>query len=173
MTSDQQPDPVQAEGRFEGILEWSSAISALAAALLGVIFLIDIIGRELFNKPFLGTNEIVSNSMVVIFFMLLPASIRAGAMIRVSIVYDAVSNSSRRVIDGFCDVLGLFLFGLLAFAQWEPMIVGWQTSEFEGQGAFEVPVYPVRTVIVAFSILCTLVHAKLLYVAIVQGSRVK
>jgi hypothetical protein len=43
------------------------------------------------------------------------------------------------------------------------MIVSWQILEIEGAGAFEVPIYPVRTLIIVFSAICALVYTQLLY----------
>lgn len=139
-----------------------STISAFWVLLLCAIFLYDIIGREVFNKPFLGTHEIVGNSIVGILFLELPSSIKSGAMLRTTIVYSAISDFWRRVIDSLSYILGIALFTSIILGSWDSMIVGWQIGEIEGAGAFEVPVYPVRTVIVVFSIICALVYLQLL-----------
>ena len=67
-----------------------STVSAFWALLLAAIYLYDIIGREAFNSPFLGTHEIVGNSIVGILFLELPSSIKRGAMLRTTIVFNAV-----------------------------------------------------------------------------------
>lgn len=139
-----------------------STISAFWVLLLCAIFLYDIIGREAFNKPFLGTHEIVGNSIVGILFLELPSSIKSGAMLRTTIVYNVISDFWRRVIDSLSYILGIALFTSIILGGWDSMIVGWQIGEIEGAGAFEVPVYPVRTVIVVFSIICALVYLQLL-----------
>ena len=43
------------------------------------------------------------------------------------------------------------------------MLTSWATGEIEGAGAFEVPIAPVRTVIIVFSAICVLVYFQLLY----------
>ena len=43
------------------------------------------------------------------------------------------------------------------------MITSWEIGEIEGAGAFEVPIYPVRTLIILFSGICALVYLQLLY----------
>ena len=43
------------------------------------------------------------------------------------------------------------------------MIIGWKLKEFEGAGSFEVPVYPVRTLIIIFSGICCLIYLQLFY----------
>ena len=127
----------------------------------------DIIGREAFNKPFLGTHEIVGNSIVGILFLELPSTIKRGAMLRTVFVYDAVKAIRRRWIDGASYALGILLFLAIIFGGWDAMIVSWETGEIEGAGAFEVPIAPVRTLIVVFSTICVLVYLQLLYLTAV------
>jgi hypothetical protein len=38
-----------------------------------------------------------------------------------------------------------------------------ELKEFEGAGSFEVPVYPVRTLIIIFSGICCLIYLQLIY----------
>ena len=146
--------------------ETLSTISAFWILLLAAIFLYDIVGRELFNTPFLGTHEIVGNSIVGILFLELPSTIKRGAMLRTTIVYYAVSRIPRRVIDCVSYLLGVTLFLAIIFGGWDAMIVSWEVREIEGAGAFEVPIYPVRTLIVAFSAICALIYLQLFYVTV-------
>jgi len=140
-----------------------STISAFWALLLCGIYLWDIIGREAFGVPFLGTHEIVGNSIVGILFLELPSSIKRGAMLRTVFVFNAVSDYGRRWIDSSSYILGIALYGAIIWGGWDTTITSWQTLEIEGAGAMEVPVYPVRTIIIVFSFICALVYAQLLY----------
>ncbi len=142
-----------------------STVSAFWALLLAAIFLWDIVGREAFDQPFLGTHEIVGNSIVGILFLELPSTIKRGAMLRTVFVFNAVSPLGRRVIDSASYTLGIVLFLAIIFGGWDAMIVSWETGEIEGAGAFEVPIAPVRTLIVLFGAVCVLVYAQLLFLA--------
>ena len=146
--------------------ETLSTISAFWILLLAAIFLYDILGRELFDTPFLGTHEIVGNSIVGILFLELPSTIKRGAMLRTTIVYYAVSRLSRRAIDCASYLLGVLLFLAIIFGGWDSMIVSWELLEIEGAGAFEVPIYPVRTLIILFSAICALIYLQLFYVTV-------
>jgi TRAP-type C4-dicarboxylate transport system permease small subunit len=139
-----------------------STISAFWALLLAGIFLWDIIGREAFGKPFLGTHEIVGNSIVGILFLELPSTIKRGSMLRTVFVFNAVGTAWRRVIECASYVLGILLFGAIIWGGWGTMITSWATGEIEGAGAFEVPIAPVRTIIMIFSAICILVYLQLL-----------
>ena len=146
--------------------ETLSTISAFWILLLAAIFLYDIVGRELFDTPFLGTHEIVGNSIVGILFLELPSTIKRGAMLRTTIVYYAVSKISQRTIDCASYLLGVLLFLAIVFGGWDAMIVSWELLEIEGAGAFEVPIYPVRTLIILFSAICALIYLQLFYVTV-------
>ncbi len=143
-----------------------STVSAFWILLLAAIYLYDILGRELFNTPFLGTHEIVSNSIVGILFLELPSTIKRGAMLRTTIVFDAVSAAWRRIIECLSYLFGVALFLAIIFGGWDAMIVSWQLLEIEGAGAFEVPIYPVRTLIIVFSAICALVYVQLLFLTL-------
>ena len=156
----QSGDEVDIVTRSTNIL---STISAFWALLLAGIFLVDIIGRDVFNTPFLGTHEIVGNSIVGILFLELPSTIKRGAMLRTVFIFNAVSENWRRIIDCASYVLGILLFLAIVFGGWDTMITSWEILEIEGAGAFEVPIYPVRTIIILFSLICTIVYLQLLY----------
>ena len=69
----------------------------------------------------------------------------------------------KRVIDCVSYLFGIALFAAIIWGGWSTMIVSWQILEIEGAGAFEVPIYPVRTLIIVFSGICVLVYTQLLY----------
>ncbi len=143
-----------------------STISAFWALLLCGIFLWDIIGRELFGVPFLGTHEIVGNSIVGILFLELPSSIKRGAMLRTVFIFNAAGEIGRKYIDCVSYLFGIALFVAIIVGGWSNMIISWEILEIEGAGAFEVPIYPVRTIIIVFSAICTLVYLQLFYLTV-------
>ena len=143
-----------------------STISAFWALLLCGIFLWDIIGRELFDTPFLGTHEIVGNSIVGILFLELPSSIKRGAMLRTVFIFNAAGEIGRKYIDCVSYLFGIALFVAIIVGGWSNMIISWEILEIEGAGAFEVPIYPVRTIIIVFSAICTLVYLQLFYLTV-------
>ena len=130
--------------------ETLSAISAFRFLLLAAIFLYDIVG----------------NFIVGILFLELPSTVKRGAMLRTTIVYYAVFRIPRRVIDRASCLLGGALFLAFVFGGWDATIVSWELLEIEGAGAFEVPIYPVRTLIILFSAICAPIYLQLFYVAV-------
>ena len=84
-------------------------------------------------------------------------------MLRTVFVFNAVGTAWRRAIECASYVLGICLFSAIIWGGWGTMITSWATGEIEGAGAFEVPIAPVRTIIIVFSAICILVYAQLFY----------
>jgi TRAP-type C4-dicarboxylate transport system permease small subunit len=126
--------------------------SAWVLILAGLIF-VDVMGRALFNHPLLGTAEIVKNSIVAITFLQIPLAILIGAMLRTTIILDAVGPLGRRIIEICATLLAIAFFTALAIGSYEPLIGAWRIGEYEGEGAMRVATYPVRAVILVMATL--------------------
>ncbi|MHA1567189.1 MAG: TRAP transporter small permease subunit, partial [Alphaproteobacteria bacterium] len=131
--------------------------AALWLLVLALLILFDVAGRGLFNKPFLGTFEIVKNSVVAILFLQLPYTLFKGRMLRTTLVYEQVGPGGRRLIDALSYAIGTALFLAIGIGGWPDMITAWRVLEFEGVGAFEFPTYPTRTIIVLLAFLAAAV----------------
>jgi TRAP-type C4-dicarboxylate transport system permease small subunit len=68
---------------------------------------------------------------------------------------------------GFVDALSYFLAGLLflsiAIGGWPNMIEAWEILEQEGSGIVNIPVYPIRSLVVFVSIIAVGVCSLLIY----------
>jgi len=148
------------------------ALNALAAGwlmLLAGLILYDVVGRGVFDAPFLGAHEIVGNSVVGILFLQLPNAIQSRGMARTTLVYDKVGPWGRALIDALTGLAGLAFFLAIAVGGWGDMVTGWQIAEYEGIGAVEVPVYPIRTITVFLSFLSATIY--LLFLLEIVGRR--
>jgi hypothetical protein len=112
---------------------FARALNVLSAVWLGsvaLLILYDVVGRELFESPFHGTNEIVSNSVLSILFLQLPLSILTRSSLRTTILYDHAGDWGKALIEATSYIL---------------------VGEQEGSGIVEIPVYPIRTLVVFVS----------------------
>jgi TRAP-type C4-dicarboxylate transport system permease small subunit len=137
-----------------------SALNYIAAAwlmLLAVIIFIEVVGRGLFSA-FLGGDEIVTNSVPAIVFLQVPLAILTGSMLRTTITYDHLNKRWRHIVNAVSYLMGMMLMIGIAVGGWTDMINGWEIGEYQGIGALEVPVYPVRTIIIASAIFITLIY---------------
>jgi TRAP-type mannitol/chloroaromatic compound transport system permease small subunit len=60
------------------------------------------------------------------------------------------------------------LFTGIAVGGWTDMIKGWEIREYQGIGAIEFPVYPIRTVIIFSSIIVVLIYLSLIIKSIIS-----
>ena len=129
------------------IAQTTHVVSAFWVLVLAGIIFVDVSGRYLFGQPLLGATEIIRNSVVSITFLQLPLAIYRGGMIRSTILYDAVGENGRRGLRTLANVLGLAFFLGTAFSAWGPAVEALGVSEYEGEGALRVPIWPTRFMI--------------------------
>ena len=79
-------------------------------------------------------------------------------MLRTTIVFDHLNKKWRHVVNAVAYLIAMALFIGIAVGGWTDMIEGWKIAEYQGIGALEVPVYPVRTIIIASAILITVIY---------------
>lgn len=148
--------------KTEGAVSVLNAMAALWAFVLAFVILADVLGR-IVGFSFQGTVELVANSIVAIVFLQFPLTIVRGRFLRSTVVYEAVSDRGRQVIDLLSCVLGLGIFVAIAWGGWADMITSFRIGEFEGEGALRVPVYPTRAIIFAMSVLSVLCYVQLIF----------
>jgi TRAP-type C4-dicarboxylate transport system permease small subunit len=129
------------------------AAAALLTFLLSFLVVADVIGRVVFNSPVKGTPEIVSGSIVMILWLQAAYAIRSGGMIWVDAVHVHLPGRAQRACDVFGALLGIAFFALVCWGSIEPALYSWRSSEFEGEGALRVPVWPARFLVVLGSFL--------------------
>ncbi|MGB0632679.1 MAG: TRAP transporter small permease [Alphaproteobacteria bacterium] len=129
--------------------------------LIAVVIFVEVTSRGVFNT-FLGGDEIVTNSVPAIVFLQIPLAILTGSMLRTTITFDHLNKKWRHIVNAVAYLLGMLLFIGIAVGGWTDMIKGWEIGEYQGIGALEVPVYPIRTIIIASAILVTFLYFVLL-----------
>lgn len=151
------------------IAVWLNALAAAWLIAIAIVISLEVTGRGIFNT-FMGGDEIVTNSVPAIIFLQVPLAIHVGTMLRTTILYDRVGSGMRRGIDILNAGIGIALFAAIAIGGWEDMIKGWEIKEYQGIGALEVPVYPVRTIIIVSAVLIVGIYATQILRA-VSGAR--
>lgn len=123
-------------------------VAAIWLFALSIFILVEVVARGVLNIPIIGLKEVVANSIVIIAFLQLPYTVRIRAMLRADIIDSVVGKTAASRLERVAFLLGAILFAAVAYAGWEPMMRAWATLEYEGEGGFRVPTYPVRTMIV-------------------------
>lgn len=130
------------------LLEIINSIACFWIFILVIIIAIDVFGRILFNVPFKGTPELVSNSLIAITFLEIPYVLNKNQHVRTTIILDKMKPVLREVAEIVAFILGLAMFVLLILSSWPDLIKAIAIGEFEGEGALRVPTYPTRAIIV-------------------------
>ena len=94
----------------ENFVKGLNIISAVWISSVAVLILYDVVGREAFNAPFHGTNEIVANSVLSILLLQLPLSVINRSSLRTTILFDKVGITGKKTIDAISYFLAALLF---------------------------------------------------------------
>lgn len=84
-------------------------ISAFWVLIIAFIIFADVMGRAIFDRPLLGTVEILKNSIVAVVFLQLPLAIYSDSMLQTTIFYDMSCKRLRKFMRTLSSLLG-FLF---------------------------------------------------------------
>jgi TRAP-type mannitol/chloroaromatic compound transport system permease small subunit len=149
----------------DGLSEWVGKASAWLIPLLIAELVYDTVARYLFNAPTAWSYDIS--------YMLYGAAFMGGAAytllldehVRIDVVYEKVSQTSRAFIDAFGYVVFFFpSMGALLYFGTEFTIKSWKLWEASGESMWSPPIYPFKTIIPITALL-------LIFQGIIQFSR--
>jgi len=123
-------------------------LAAVWAMGLSVLIVADIVGNNLYGHAIPGVREIVISSIVMIVYLQLGYAIRSHSMLRADTLLLVMPVTMRRVALAVGYALGLVLFLMILRGTISPSVHAWTTSEFWGEGALRVPVWPTRFMII-------------------------
>jgi len=145
---------------FVGFISGINAMASFSIFLVLVFVCSDVIGRIFFNSPITGTSEIVKVGVVCVTFMQIPWALFENRHIRSDLVVGRLSEIGKQIAGLFRNLIGLAAFLFIFLANWKPMLKAWEILEYEGEGALQVPVYPLYTIIQLGSFLAALITIK-------------
>jgi TRAP-type C4-dicarboxylate transport system permease small subunit len=156
--------------KIESISEsFSKALNIISGVWLFAItalILYDVVGREAFDTPFHGTNEIVSNSVLSILMLQLPLTIVNRSSLRTTIIYGKMGTRGKGITEAISYLLAGLIFLGIGYGSWENMIEAWDILEQEGSGVVEIPVYPIRTLVVIIGFIGAFVCSLMVYMSL-------
>ena len=128
-------------------------LSSVWALGLAVLIVADIIANNVYGHAIPGVREIVISSIVMIVYLQLGYAIRSHSMLRADTLLNSMPLTMRRVALAVGYALGAALFFVILQGTIAPTVYAWNTSEFWGEGALRVPVWPTRLMILVGSAL--------------------
>jgi TRAP-type C4-dicarboxylate transport system permease small subunit len=134
-------------------------LAAFWALGLSLLIVADIFANNLVGAAIPGVREIVISSIVMIVYLQLGYAIRSHSMLRSDTLLLAMPRLMRRITLAAGYALGAALFLMILRGTIEPTLYAWNTSEFWGEGALRVPVWPTRLMILVGAALAIVNYA--------------
>lgn len=131
-------------------------LAAVWALALSVLIVADIFANNVYGHAIPGVREIVISSIVMIVYLQLGYAIRSHSMLRADSLLLIMPLLARRVALAVGYALGAALFLMILRGTISPAVYAWTTSEFWGEGALRVPVWPTRFMIIVGAALAIL-----------------
>jgi TRAP-type C4-dicarboxylate transport system permease small subunit len=150
--------------------EFLQSIAAIWLILVALTIFAEVTFRNL--GFFLGADQIVQNSVPAIVFLQVPFAIASGSMLRTTLIFDFFKSKGKKIINVISYLIGIMLFLGIAVGGWTDMIKGWEIKEYQGIGAIEFPVYPIRTVIIFSSIIVVFIYLTLIVNSFIKKKRI-
>ena len=133
--------------RFLGIMD---GIASVSIFVIMILITADVLSRLIFNKPFVGTAEIVSSIIIIVCFLEIPYVAVKGAHVRTTMFYDKVGAKGKLIIDILAAFLGILVYSFIIRASWGNLL------HAEIAGSFRVTTVPGRFAIIFGSALMIL-----------------
>ena len=139
--------------RFLGIMD---GIASVSIFVIMILITADVLSRLIFNKPFVGTAEIVSSIIIIVCFLEIPYVAVKGAHVRTTMLYDKVGAKGKLIIDILAAFLGILVYSFMIRASWGNLLHAISIGEAEIAGSFRVTTVPGRVAIIFGSALMIL-----------------
>ena len=145
------PAIARRRGPFGLLAEGLGAIGTIWIFFLMLLINADVIGRYFFNKPLVGTIEIVSMSIVGIIYLQLGHALRQERFIRSDGFLGRLLRERPRTgyaIQGLHHLIGAVLLGLMVYFCIPETISAWEQSEYLGtEGVFVFYIWPIDAIV--------------------------
>lgn len=133
---------------LERFLSIMDGIASTAIFAIMILITADVLSRLLFNRPFVGTAEIVSSIIIIVCFLEIPYVAVKGAHVRTTMLYDKVGEKGKLAINILAAVLGILVYGFIIKASWGNLLHAISIGEAEIAGSFHVTTVPGRFTII-------------------------
>lgn len=82
--------------------------------VMTIIMLMEVVGRYVFNSPFIWSLEAVNHLLIVVLLFGIPECTRMNGHIRMDLINRRMPTWARRAVEGLYDVIGITVFALVA-----------------------------------------------------------
>lgn len=124
------------------------AIASFAVLAMAILGGSDVVASALFDRPIPGVYEATELLMVIITVLAMSSLQARRRNIAVDVISRRLPVASQRWILVLSNLIGLGLFGLIA---WQGWLVAWESVQVReyAQGAVQIPVFPSKILFAA------------------------
>lgn len=133
---------------YKVLVTVSNAAGMFGIVLMLAMIFVDICGRAFFNSPLAGVPELVRLMIVCIVFLQLTRTLELGQLIRSEGLLDVLPSVVTRVLEIIYNLVGTGALWVIFVYSWNPMLAALASHEVEASGLVNVPVFPVRLIVV-------------------------
>ena len=133
---------------FSVVLAASNSVASLWVLFLMLLIAADVIGRSFFNHPLPGIPEIVKFSIVGMFWLQMAHALRERKHLRTTLLLRAMPRVAQRFIMVLNSLLGVAVFGFIAWLAWPEMMESYEYDVFEGEHPVRILVWPIWAILV-------------------------
>ncbi len=135
--------------KVEDFLTMASAVCIFILMLMGIG---QVLGRQLFNTPFMGYIDLVELSMATFAFLAVAYCQRVGGHVRMDLFVRLVHGRARWLMEFLTTLLPLVLIAVLIYFSWEHFLRAYESGDSTID--MEYPVWPSKILIpIAFVVL--------------------
>lgn len=138
---------------FGYLVDGLNAVGSLLIFSIMAMIVVDVLSRNLLNKPIAGVAELVAASIVMIVFLQLPSTLRHGRMAQADIFIQGFTERHPRLGHGLQTLFylaGSYMLWVVYQGTLPTFLRAWERNQFMGvEGVFTFPVWPIRLVVIA------------------------
>lgn len=138
---------------FSKFLTFFNGFSAVMVFVLMILITTDVIARTVFDHPFQGVAEIVSNCIIILCFLEIPYILMRGTHVRTTLIYDRVRPKAKDVIDLVAYLLCIVAFTFVLVSSWPGFIHAVKIGDAEIAGSVRITTVPGRLSVILGSLL--------------------
>lgn len=145
------------------IEKWAMRLAAVLMFFLMTLTFVDVVGRNVWNRPVNGTSELTEVALALIIFLMLPSVAVRGQHIVIDLIDNVISVRLRFWLNAFGGVLGMAMFGLIS---WQVAVQAGKAISYDDlTPTLRIPLGPVLygmaafAAVVAFAYLLATVNA--------------
>ena len=138
---------------FGRVLSTLNSIASIGILLLMVLICADVLLRVAFNLPLPGVPEIARFSVVVMLWMQMAYTLRAGRHLRSTLILDRLPQRGRDIMNAVNGTLCAIIFGVIAFFAYPEFRTVFVGGDFEGADPVRIPLWPIWGIFIIGAIL--------------------